>query len=212
MRAAEELRSALIFRALAQAGHLVGLPDAWLDRFRSAMHDEIGHAKLCADVGARLGARRPCYDARPVRSRLASLVEPMHRATALLLVEVAMGETISMFLFRAGRRNAVEPCTRTALSAILLDEVRHQRLGWKGIAAIWSSLSARQQEALQAQATIGFASFEQQIAVPALRRLETGESFDPAYAAVEWLVVPRLTRLGLDGKRAWDGRYKPACV
>jgi hypothetical protein len=28
------------------------------------------------------------------------------------------------------------------------------------------------------------------------------------YAAVERLVVPRLTRLGLDGRRAWNDRYR----
>jgi hypothetical protein len=60
--------------------------------------------------------------------------------------------------------------------------------------------------------------------VPALRWLEEGRPFDPAYAAlgvlhpearveafytaVERLVVPRLTRLGLDGARAWSERYR----
>ena len=62
------------------------------------------------------------------------------------------------------------------------------------------------------------------MALPALRRLEAGEPFDPAfaalgvlapdarvdafYAAVEHLVVPRLTALGLDGARAWSERYR----
>jgi hypothetical protein len=60
---------------------------------------------------------------------------------------------------------------------------------------------------------------------PALRRLHAGERFDPAlgalgvlspearveafYTAVERLVVPRLTRLGLDGAAAWNDRYVP---
>ena len=64
---------------------------------------------------------------------------------------------------------------------------------------------------------------EQQIAAPALRRLEANVAFDPRYAelgvlapesrvdafyaAVERLVIPRLTRLGLDGARAWRARY-----
>lgn len=224
LRAAEERRSALIFRALMHAGRVAGIPEQWTRRFLSAARDEIGHAKLCAAIGARLGADRPRYDAGPVRIRLASLIDPVDRAAALLLVEVAMGETVSMSLFRAGRRAAVEPLTRAALASILSDEVRHQRIGWEGIVALWPSLSARQKEALQTQATLGLASFEQRIAVPALRRLEAGEPFDPAYAAlgvlspearveafyqsIEHLVVPRLTRVGLQGKRAWDDRYR----
>ena len=224
MRAAEELRSALIFRALSRAAVAANLPELWTNRFAAMVVDEIRHARLCAEVGSRLGSDRPLYDARPVRARLAALPDPMGRTTAILLIEAAMGETISMALFRAGRRASTEPLTRAALSAILADEVRHQRNGWTGIAAVWPSLSGPQREALQNEATNGFAAFERQVAVPALRRLEAGEPFDPAFAAlgvlapearvdafyraVEHLVVPRLTALGLDGARAWSDRYR----
>ena len=67
---------------------------------------------------------------------------------------------------------------------------------------------------------------EQQIAAPALRRLEANVGFDPRYAelgvlapesrvdafyaAVERLVIPRLNRLGLDGARAWRDCYAPS--
>ena len=148
----------------------------------------------------------------------------MQRITALLLVEAAMGETVSTMLFRAGRRATTEPLTHAALSAILSDEVRHQRSGWTGMVALWSSLSEQQREALQIEATQGFAALERQVAVPALRRLDAGEPFDPAFAAlgvlkpearvdafyhaIERLVVPRLSALGLDGARAWSERYR----
>jgi hypothetical protein len=190
--------------------------------------DEVRHARLCAFVGSQLGAARPTFDARPVRARLAELPDPLGRSTAILLIEAAMGETISMALFRAGRRAATEPLTRAALSAILADEVRHQRNGWTGMTALWPSLSGQQREALQSEATSGFAAFERQVAVPALRRLEAGEAFDPAfgalgvlapearvdafYRAVEHLVVPRITALGLDGPRAWSERYRPSAA
>jgi len=224
MRSAEELRSALIFRALARAAGAANLPEPWMKRFAAMVVDEVGHARLCAEVGVRLGAARPRYDARPVRARVAALTDPIGRTTAILLVEAAMGETISMALFRAGRRAATEPLTRAALSAILADEVRHQRNGWTGMAALWPNLSEPQRAALQLEATNGLAAFERQVAVPALRRLEAGEPFDPAFAAlgvlapearvdafyraVEHLVVPRLTALGLDGARAWSERYR----
>jgi hypothetical protein len=224
LRAAEELRSALIFRALARAARAASFPEPWPVRFAEAVHDEVRHAHICAHVGARLGAPPSSYDVAPVRARLARLVDPWRRAGSLLLVEVAIGETISMLLFRAGRRDASEPLTRAALSAILADEARHQRLGWSALVASWPTLSDAQRETLQHEASSGLAACERQTAVPALRWLEENRPFDPAlsalgvlhpearveafYAAVERLVVPRLTRLGLDGARAWSERYR----
>jgi hypothetical protein len=225
MRAAEELRSALIFRALAHASARSPITAAWTHRFLSAAHDEIAHARLCAAVGARLGADGPRWDARPVRARLEPMSEPLFRASALALVEVAMGETISMAMFRAGRRASQEPLTRAALERILSDEVRHQRLGWTALGAWWSDLPVPIREALQEEARRALGAMEQQTAAPALRRLEANLPFEPSYAALgvlapearveafyaaaERLVLPRLTRLGLDGDRAWRDRYAP---
>jgi hypothetical protein len=224
MRAAEELRSALIFRALAEVARAAGFEAAWVARFSSAVRDELRHSRLCATVGARVGAAKPAYDPRPVRARLATLPEPRLRAISLLLVEVAIGETISMLLFRAGRRAATEPLTRAALSSILADEARHQRLGWSALAAAWPTLPDALRDAAQREAAFGLGSCERATALPALKWLEAKRPFDPAYAAlgvlhpearveafyfaVERLVVPRLTRLGLDGARAWQSRYR----
>jgi hypothetical protein len=148
------------------------------------------------------------------------------RTASLLLVEVAMGETISTYLFRAGRRAAVEPLTRAALGAILSDEVRHQRLGWDALKALWPSLDDPLRAAVQREAARGLAAAEQQNARPAMIWLQRRLPFDPAYAAlgvlnpearveafyfaVERFVVPRLTRLGLDGALAWKYRYREA--
>ncbi len=226
MRAAEELRSGLIFRALARAARAAAMPEPWPTRFALAVGDEARHARLCATVGARLGAPAPRYDSRPVRARLAPLGEPLLRTASLLLVEVAMGETISTYLFRAGRRRAVEPLARAALGAILADEVRHQRLGWDALTALWPSLSPALRAACQREVARGLAAAEQQTAKPAMLWLQRRQAFDPAYAelgvldpevrveafyfAVERFVVPRLTRLGLDGALAWTNRYREA--
>jgi hypothetical protein len=224
LRAAEELRSALIFHALAQASQRSPNCAGLGPRFLSAAHDEIFHAKLCAAAGARLGAQPPSYDGRPVARRLAPLTDPTRRACALALIEVAVGETISLAMFRAGCRAAREPFTRAALQHILIDEVRHQRLGWQAISGWWPALSGADQLALQEEARAGLGAMEQQIAAPALRRLDAATAFDPKYAelgvlspearveafyeAVERLVLPRLTHLGLDGARAWRDRYR----
>lgn len=224
MRAAQELRSALIFRALARAARRARFAEPWPSRFDGAVHDEVRHTRLCAAIGAKLGASPPAYDAAPVRKRLAALPDARLRAVSLLLVEVAIGETVSMYLFRAGRRAATEPLTRAALGAIAGDEVRHQRLGWSGLGAAWPSFDARLRDWMQREAARGLAGCEQATAAPAMRWLKEGRRFDPAYgalgvldpevrvetfyAAVERLVVPRLTRLGLDGARAWSERYR----
>jgi hypothetical protein len=224
IRAAEELRSALIFRALTRAASAMALPPPWPARFESAMRDELRHAHLCADVGARLGTRPPDYDPRPVKTRLAGLHDPLHRTLSLLLVEVAIGETISMHLFRSCRRASREPLTRAALGAIVADEARHQRLGWSGLAALWPLLDGSRREAAQREAARGLGGCEQQTARPAMIWLKQGRPFDPAYAelgvlhpearieafyfAVERLVVPRLSRMGLDGPTAWKDRYR----
>lgn len=216
MRAAEELRSALIYRALAAASR-TALP-AFTERFARVMHEEVAHARLCARITACLGLPRPSYDESPVRARLATLTAATTRTIALATSEVAIGETISMAMFRESRRATTEPLTLAAIAAILGDEARHQQLGWDALAALGPS------DVMQRAATNALASSERQIAVPALRFLERGESFDPAwaalgvihperraeafYAAVEQLVVPRLTALGLDGAGAWARRYE----
>jgi hypothetical protein len=213
-----------VFRALAQAARRSPLCAGWAERFLAAVHDEIFHARLCAATGARLAAAPPRYDARPVRARLVPLADATRRACALALIEVAVGETISLAMFRAGRRAAREPLTRAALERILIDEVRHQRLGWTAITEWWPALDEPARLALQEEARAGLGAMEQQIAAPALQWLKAGRPFDPAYAelgvlhpearveafyaAVERLVVPRLTRLGLDGARAWGDRYR----
>jgi hypothetical protein len=224
MRAAEEHRSALIFRALASAARAAGIPSPWPAEFARAAHDELRHVRLCAAAGEKLGAPAPIYDARPVRDRLASLPDPMLRVAALLLVEVAIGETISMSLFRAGRRSAAEPLTRALLTAVVADEVRHQQLGWSGMAAIRPMVASSLLEALEREASWALAAFERQNVAPSLRRLQDREFFDPAhaalgvlapearveafYSAVENLVLPRLDALGLDGSRAWTRRHR----
>ncbi len=224
LRAAEELRSALIYRALTRASRATALEASWTARFAAVVGDEVGHARLCASVGARLGAATPHYDAEQVRARLAPLRDPLDRTAALLVTEVAIGETISMWLFRAGRRATIEPLARAVLEQIVGDEVRHQQLGWDALAALWPSLDPARRVGLQREASRALASSEQQIAVPVLRLLEAGVAFDPAcaalgvlapetrveafYAAVERRVVPHLDRLGLDGARAWTDRYR----
>jgi hypothetical protein len=223
MRAAEELRSALIFRAIRQSARAVGgeRARAWDRVFARTVGDELRHARICAVAGTRLAARRPVYDLTRVRERLRALPEPRLRLVSLLLVEAALGETVSTALFRAGARLAKEPLTRATLGAIVRDEVGHARLGWRALAAF---LDDDLRGPLTAEARRGLAGLEQDVALPSLRRLEAGEPFDPAlaelgvlppevrvealYFTVERSLIPRLDALGLDGTGGWRDRWR----
>jgi hypothetical protein len=223
MRAAEELRSAAIFRAAAGGARRLGENQLAL-QLGAIVRDEIRHVRLCASVGAELGAPEPRYDLSLVRARLRGLRSPELRLTSILLVEGAIGETISTALFRAGRRTAIEPRTRNALTAILRDEVRHAQLGWRLMRSLWPKLSTTIRDSLQQEATRSLGSLEQTIALPSLKRLQAREPFAPGlaelgvlapeerveafYNSVERLVIPRLTRLGLNGIAAWQNRYQ----
>jgi hypothetical protein len=225
LRAAQELRSARIFRALALAARAAAVPEPWPSRFADAMRDELRHARLCATVGGRLGATKPRYDGSPVRARLAATKnDAWSRTLALLVGEVAIGETISVCLFRTSRKAAIEPLSRAALGLITVDEARHARLGWSALTSLWPRLTEAQRAEAQREAARGLAGCEQQNARPAMAWLQGKRFFDPAYAAlgvidpevrietfywaVEQLVVPRLTKLGLDGAQAWASRYR----
>lgn len=115
-------------------------------------------------------------------------------------------------------------CGQPVSQEILADEVRHQRLGWDALKALWPLLDEPMRAFVQREAARGLAGSEQQTARPAMEWLQQRKPFDPAYAdlgvltpearveafyfAVERFVVPRLTRLGLDGPLAWQNRYR----
>jgi len=222
MRAAEELRSALVFRAIRTAARQIGdAPCRRWDRvFSRLVGDELRHARLCAETGVLLGAPRPQYDVGVLRARLQTLTDTRSRLLSLLLIEVAIGETLSTAFFSAGKQLAREPHTRRVLATILRDEVRHARLGWRAVAELGQGATAM----LATEARKGLLGLERDLAIPALRRLEAGEPFDPAlaelgvlppevrvetfYKTIETSIVPRLDALGLDGTLAWRDRWK----
>jgi hypothetical protein len=223
MKAAQELCSAAVFAELQRLAIVCALPLELASVLADAARDELLHAELCARVAEMLGARADRVEVRPVEARLNAFPDKRQRLLALLLVEVAIGETLSCSFFRAAAARSVEPLTRFALSAILRDEARHARLGWQALAVLRPSLSEAETQFLVDELHRQLGPIEQSMAVPSLRRLESETSFDAGlealgvlspgirveafYRAMEVQVLPALDALGLGGRDVWRSRY-----
>lgn len=225
LRAEEEYRSAAVFAEIVAGCLDTGAPVDVVGAIARIVEDEVAHAALCLDLAARLGAPAPVASLDRVRARLAVHAgDRALQAVSLLLFEGAVGESVSVRLFRAGRRAAREPCTRAALGAILRDEARHATVSWLAAAELLAALPAGARSALEQDLTRSLGAFEQSAALPALQHLEAGRSIDPAlralgvlsyedrveafYAGIERVVLPRLGRLGFDAERLWAERYR----
>jgi hypothetical protein len=221
MRAEEERQSAAVFSELLG---LLADGDVPLDVVRDVhaiVGDEIRHAGDCAAMAAALAAPAPASRLLP-RAEPAPVTAEGRRSLALriVLVEGAIGETISAALFAAGRNAAAEPRVRDLLGRILCDESLHARRFWEILDALRLE---RDTAELRAVATRALGLVEQLQIVPTLGRLSRGEPFDAAwaelgvlppearvdafYAALERRVLPALTARGLDGAGAWARRY-----
>lgn len=225
LRAEEEYRSAAVFAEIVAACLDTGAPVDVVGPIARIVDDEIAHAALCLDLAARFGAPAPVASLERVRARLAVHAgDRALQALSLLLFEGAVGESVSVRLFRAGRRAAREPCTRAALGAILRDEARHATVCWLASAELLAELPAPARGALEEDLARSLGAFERSAALPALQSLEAGRTVDPAlralgvlshedrvdafYAGIERVVLPRLTRLGFDAPRLWAERYR----
>jgi hypothetical protein len=221
MRAEEERQSAAVFSDLLGLVADSDVPLALVRRVHRIVGDEIRHARDCARMAAALGAPVPVSRLLPRAAE--TPVAPEARrlcAVQIALVEGAIGETISAALFAAGRRGAVQPSARLALGRILRDEALHARRFWELLDELRLDRDA---ERLRAVASRALGLIEQVQIVPALRRLERGEPFEPAwaelgvlppearvdafYGALEKRVLPALSARGLDGAGAWAARY-----
>jgi hypothetical protein len=222
MKAEEEHFSAAIFADALSYLVDAEVPIDLLGGLHRVVGDELRHVELCLDLAECFQAPVPVARHLPREPVPTAPAERRARGRSILLVEGAIGETISSALFAAGRRGAEEPCTRAALGSILRDEVLHARFFWEALAAL--EPDARDREALHREASAALGRIETTYILPVLRRLEQGVPFEPAWAvlgiippelrvetyyrAIEGRVIPRLDRLGLDGGTAWANRYR----
>jgi len=221
LRSEEERRSAAVFSDLLALLADAEVPLDVLVEVHAIVGDEIRHAQMCADMARTLGAPRPRSQLLPrVGLEPITTEERRRRALEIVLVEGAIGETISSALFAAGRRSTEEPQARATLSRILEDEARHARCFWGLLDRL---LSPGDAEHLADVVTEALGAIEQIQVVPSLESLARGDPFDPQwaalgvlapavrvdafYGAIERRVLPALTFRGMDGSRVWAARY-----
>ena len=222
MKLDEETRSAGVFAELTSLALQLELPRQLVAALHRATADELAHAQLCQRMSASDAAPTPGH-AEALQARFAGLSADC-RLLSLLLVEVAMGETISSHLFRAGARSTREPRARAALAAIHRDEVQHARLGWEGLGLARARASRADLEWLREELPVHLGQLERQLALPALLKLESREPFDTGlcalgvlspearveafYSAMERKVIPSLEAAGLASASSWEQRYR----
>ena len=222
MKGEQEHRSAAVFAEAVSLLLFIGAPLDLVSAFSRVVSDEVLHTELCVRMAAALGAAPPAP--RPLETGPVDAAGRRMRALRIVLVEGAIGETISSALFTTGRRIAEEPSIRAALSRILRDEVVHAKVSWEALAALVPGLAEAEQAALHEELRCALGAIEQDQMVPVLKRLERGDPFDGAwaalgvlppelrveafYGALEKRVLPSLTKLGLDGAAAWNDRYR----
>jgi hypothetical protein len=226
MRGQQEHRSANVFAEATSLLVDTGAPLDVVSALTRVVSDELSHTELCVRMTRAFATDPPSFT-RVARETTAP-ESRRARALRILLVEGAMGETISCALFSAGCRAATEPCTRAALARILRDEATHAHTCWAALATLLGRATPSALAALEEEATRALGSIETTQMVPVLERIRRKAQFDPAwealgvlvpekranafYGAIERRVVPSLTRLGLDGERVWQRRHTTAAA
>lgn len=125
-----EYASAASFASITTALLAAGAPVDLIAAAGDFVVDEIFHAELCARIVTALGG------AIPLEVDLERLVRPVEaseallRAAALLVRTSCVGETLTVPLLEAARRQAQPRAIRAVLRQIIKDESQHARLGF----------------------------------------------------------------------------------
>lgn len=222
LRSEEERRSAAIFSDLLALLIDGDVPLGVLAEVHAIVGDEIRHARMCADMAHALGAPAPLTRVLPrVGPEPVTAGERRRRAMEIVLIEGAIGETISSALFAAGRRSTEDARARATLSRILEDEAQHARSFWTILDEL---MTPGDTEHLRSVVGEALGAIEQMQVVPSLESLARGDPFDPRwaalgvlapsarvdafYGAMERRVLPGLVARGIDGEAAWEARYR----
>jgi hypothetical protein len=99
--------------------------------------DEIEHARICLDVASRYrGSQEPWPPGRPLRVPDYKVDDDRLRATLHLVALSCLNETIASVRLGETLRETASPVVKSAIRAILEDEVQHARAGWAHLASM----------------------------------------------------------------------------
>lgn len=130
-RMVNEHVSARVFASLVPQMMAASLDPDWQAEALTMAQDELRHGRQCAAVVAALGgeavAELPALAAVPAHEDAA----PLEAFLRNLLSISCLSETVAVALIRAEHEEVAPPEMRATLGAILADEVRHARFGWR---------------------------------------------------------------------------------
>jgi hypothetical protein len=213
-RMVSEHASARVFAALVAPMMRAGFPAAEVRRVAAMAQQELDHGLLCARVLAALGAppvaELPRLDDVPSHDDASPL-------EAVLRNVISIGccsETVAVALVATEREQAGTPELRGVLDAILRDEIKHSRFGWRLLGRVAADLPTATRDALGEYLVD---VFEHQIAFhsPFLAMpcaSDAGVAIGAPDGQSNWIVfletmttivVPGLERCGLPTRDAW---------
>lgn len=220
-RMVNEHGSARVFSGLAQQLRAAGMADDAVACEQFA-DEERRHGVLCGAVVEGLGGDAL---ARPLEEVAFPLHDEVGRLEAVVRNALSIGclsETVAVALIGAERLGMDEGPLRALLTEILADEVGHARFGWQLVGRIVPALSPTERARVGAYLTVAFAALE----AHELAHLPTAVTPPPEgaqlglcsgtdaralfWSTVDEVIVPRLSSLGLDARRAWCGRHRVA--
>jgi hypothetical protein len=225
MKADQEYLSAGVFAELTAGLLDDGIALETIDTFSTIVSDEVTHAALCDRLARELGNGNGRSKNPSLRTRLAGHGGNRRlEALSLLMIEGAIGETLSTALFKVSVDCSEEPRSKASFMQILKDELRHARASWSALKELLVTATDEERSRLQKDLAAAFGSLEQQNALPVLQRLARGEKTTDAlvalgviqleervavfYRTIENTIFSKLERLGFDPKVAWTHRFQ----
>lgn len=221
-RMVNEHGSAHVFEGLAHQMERAGFSAAELAEVRVFADEERDHGILCGAVVEALGgaaeAEALAHETFPLHEDASSELEGVLRNAASI---GCLSETVAVALIGAERLEMPEGPLRQLLTKIWSEEVGHARFAWRLLGKYVPHLSQEERRSLSAYLATAFQHLEEhELAHLPLSTLERagGEALGLCsgkdaralfYGAVEQVIIPGLTALGLAAQDAWERRSRP---
>ncbi|MEZ4445297.1 MAG: ferritin-like domain-containing protein [Polyangiaceae bacterium] len=223
-RMINEHASSAVFAGLARQLGRAGLGDDLVRQCEIFAAEERRHGVLCGAVVEAAGgeARAPALppEAFPDHDEVA----PLEGVLRNVISVCCLSETAAVALIGAERLRMEEGPLRELMTSIYADEVGHSRFGWQLAARLVPTLDHEAKARLSAYLAVAFAHLE------AHELAHLPEAYDPPaeghalglcrgsdarrllYDAIDEVMIPGLSRLGLEAGRAFRLRHRAAAA